>query len=211
MYNNRRINNPNDIVNKFASGISIRREKKAPPGGLGSDPYGISYDEGVNQNTSEIVKWVLKKMVDWLVTVMRKHSQEEFHRKMAGSYVAEEDGMTYPGFDFIREFRLHHRVKYAAFMKAAKKGKNLIVIDLNTQVNNLVEVLEWNGWMITPAERGALQILFRRFYNIIYNDIDLRKNKRVAQQKPKSMGERMGFFSNDPNRQLRDIFPKRRF
>ena len=200
----------NDLVKKFSSGISVAstpRPRKPP--GLGSDPIDITYDDGVNQNTNAIVQWVLKKAVEWLVLVIQKYHQDEFHRRMSGFYIAEEDGQRYPGFDFIRDFRVHNRVKYAAFMKAAKKGKHMITIDLNTQVNNLVDVLEWNGWFINPTERGALQILFRRLYNIIYNDIDIRKRKPMP--KKQSMGERMGFFSNDPNRQIRDVFPKRRW
>lgn len=209
--NNRRKNinefEKNKILNQFSSGIKIK-QSRTPKYGLGSDPTDISYDDSVNQNTGAIVQWALKKMVDYLVAVIQKYDQAEFHRRMAGFYIADEDGVRYPGYDFIKDFRIHHRVKFAAFMKAAKKGRNMIMIDLNTQVNNLIGVLEWNGWMITPIERGAIEILFRRLYNMIYHDIDIKTKKPHPK---KSVGERLGFFANDPTRQIKNTFSRKRW
>ena len=106
-----------------------------------------------------------------------KYSEEEFHRRMKGSYVLtikSRDGIeadrkvVLPGFDWIGDWRKFHKYKFMFFIKSVKEAKDWFVFNEEQIYNIIMQLLETKGWQVTEIEKENIKKTVRRLYNILY-------------------------------------------
>lgn len=133
-----------DIANMFASGVKQ------------TVPIGHDYESGQIANLSPVVQHILQNfMVPWLLKVLGKYSEPEFHRQMSGTY-QNAYGMPAKGKDFVADFYQNHRRSFGAFIRLTRKYRNMLQVDINDQVNKLVYVMNKKGWTVYEHEKQCI-------------------------------------------------------
>lgn len=133
-----------DIANMFASGVKQ------------TVPQGHSYESGQIANLSPVVQHILKHfMVPWLLKVLTKYSEAEFHRQMSGTYINAQ-GQPAKGKDFVADFYQNHRRSFSAFIRLTRKYRDILQVDVNDQLNKLVYVMNQKGWTVYPHEKQCI-------------------------------------------------------
>jgi hypothetical protein len=141
----RRPQEASDIANMFASGVRQ------------TTPAGHDYESGQVANLSPVVRHILQHfMVPWLLKVLTKYSEPEFHAQMSGTYINAQ-GQPAKGKDFIADFYQNHRRSFSAFIKLTRKYRNILQVDVNDQLNKLVYVMNQKGWTVYPHEKMCIQ------------------------------------------------------
>lgn len=146
-----------DIANVFAGGIKQQI------------PAGHDFESGQISNLTPIVQWILRNfMVPWLLKVLKKYTEAQFHDAMNGQYT-NSSGQVMRGRDFVADFYQNHRKSFGAFLKVARKNRKVLNVDINDQVNRLVMVLNKKGWKVYPHERQCFVDTLRKIMQIIYS------------------------------------------
>jgi hypothetical protein len=105
------------------------------------------------------------------------YSEEYFHRRMNNQYilvVKSRDGIepsrqvTLQGFDFIHDWRVHHRAKFAVFIKLARANKTWYTFNEEKIYEVLMKIMTEKGWVLSEKEKQSIKVTVRRLYNILY-------------------------------------------
>jgi hypothetical protein len=148
-----------EIANIFAAGVTTQQ----------GDITDFGYEAGQASNIQPVLNYILRQfMVPWLLKVLKKWSEPEFHQAMRGTYI-NSHGMSSTGRDFIEDFRLNHNKAFSSFVKLARKHRSSFRVDLNEQVNGLIMVLNRKGWTIYDHEKTCLYETIRKIMVMIYS------------------------------------------
>ena len=98
-------------------------------------------------------------VVPYFTDVITRHSQEEFHQKIA------------EGFDLVEDMRDNHPRLFNGFMKITKKFKNRLVFNEMVMLEMIVDIVQSEpyNWIITPEEQGKLFAMISRLKMEIYS------------------------------------------
>lgn len=105
-------------------------------------------------------------MVPWLIKVMAKYPEWEFHEKMAGFYYYK--GGWYKGWNFLGDMFYNHKKAFKSFIWVCRQCRNKMNINVDRQTNNLVNVIQTNGWKVTMEERNSINIVLSHVHDLIY-------------------------------------------
>jgi hypothetical protein len=156
-----KIGKASEIADVFAAGVSEVKPN------TGFSDY--SYETGQASNIQPVVTWILKQfMVPWLLKVMKKWSEPEFHRAMSGTYI-NSHGMSATGRDFIADFYQNHGKAFGSFLKLTRKYRYALRVDVNDQVNRLILVLNREGWKVYDHEKNCFYDTLRKIMQMIYS------------------------------------------
>lgn len=125
------------------------------------DKYSFNY--GMKQTFSNIID---KEISPWLVKCFTKYTPQQFHTIMSENYYNFDD-YTYRGFDFIGDWRKHHKRIFTAF-KLARKMQKYIVLDIDKIYNTIVNLLDENGYNLQDYEKQCIQYTIIKVYRLIY-------------------------------------------
>jgi hypothetical protein len=107
---------------------------------------------------------VIKEFMDYYVVpyftdVITRHTEEEFHTKIA------------EGFDLVEDMRINHPRLFNGFMRVTKKFKNRLVFNENIMLDMIVDIVESApyNWQISPEERHKLFGMVSRLKMEIYS------------------------------------------
>ena len=85
-------------------------------------------------------------VVPYFTDVITRHSQEEFHQKIAD------------GFDLVEDMRINHPDLFNRFLQVTRKFRNRLVFNENILLEVIIDIVESFPyyWKITPDERSKL-------------------------------------------------------
>jgi hypothetical protein len=109
---------------------------------------------------ASIIKEIMeRKIVPYFTDVITRHSQEEFHQKIA------------EGFDLVEDMRLNHPDVYHGFVNVARKFRKRLVFNENVLLEMIIDIVESYPyyWHITADERAKLYNMVLRLKMEIYS------------------------------------------
>jgi hypothetical protein len=107
-----------------------------------------------------IVKEVMEhKVVPYFSDVITRHSEKEFHEKIA------------QGFDLVEDMRNNHPDIFWAFMKVARRFKNRLVFNEGVMSDMVIDIVQSPpyNWFITADEHAKLFGMVSRLKMEIYS------------------------------------------
>ena len=114
----------------------------------------------IDKILNSIIKEVMEhKIVPYFSDVITRHSEQEFHTKIA------------EGFDLVEDMRFNHPQVFWAFMKVARKFKYRLIFNesvMSDMVIDIVESAPYN-WQISIDERAKLFNMVCRLKMEIYS------------------------------------------
>lgn len=80
-------------------------------------------------------------VVPWLVDCLQKYDESEFHSRMLDE-----------SWDFIGDWKQNHPKKFKAFIFGARRLRYAYDFDAKAITEQIVQILEDNGWKINETE-----------------------------------------------------------
>lgn len=99
------------------------------------------------------------KVVPYFTDVITRHSEAEFHQKIA------------EGFDLVVDMQVNHPNVYHGFVGVARKMRKRLQFNESVLVQMIVDIVESYPyyWRITPDEKMKLYNMVLRLKNEIYS------------------------------------------
>ncbi|HKG88801.1 MAG TPA: hypothetical protein VKA95_10775 [Nitrososphaeraceae archaeon] len=111
-----------------------------------------------------ILYTVIKEFMDYYVVpyftdVITRHTEEEFHKKIA------------EGFDLVEDMRINHPHLFNGFMRVTKKFQKRLVFNENIMVDMIVDIVQSPpyNWRISTDEHAKLFGMVSRLKMEIYS------------------------------------------
>jgi hypothetical protein len=107
-----------------------------------------------------IIKEVMDhKIVPYFTDVITRHSEAEFHQKIAN------------GFDLVEDMRINHPNIYNGFVGVARKLKKRLHFNENVLVEMIIDIVQEYPyyWKITESEKIKLYYMVLRLKDEIYS------------------------------------------
>ena len=108
---------------------------------------------------SSIIKEVMeRRIVPYFTDVITRHTEEEFHTKIA------------EGFDLVEDMQVNHPEIYNGFVNVARKFRKRLVFNEGVLVAMIIDIVESHPyfWNITIEERAKLYNMVLKLKMEIY-------------------------------------------
>lgn len=108
---------------------------------------------------NSIIKEVMEmRIVPYFTDVITRHTETEFHQKIA------------EGFDLVEDMRINHPQIFDGFVRVARKFKKRLVFNENVLLNMIVDIVESEpySWNISADERAKLYNMVLKLKMEIY-------------------------------------------
>ncbi len=98
-------------------------------------------------------------VVPYFTDVITRHTQEEFHQKIA------------EGFDLVEDMRINHPNLFNKFLNVTRKFKKRLIFNENIMLDIIIDIVQDFPyyWTITPDERAKLFDMIYRLKMEIYS------------------------------------------
>ena len=133
-----------------------------------------SFQAGMKSTVTNIID---AQIVPWLHHCFIKYSPEDFHNRMSvikdpitGKMIQARydfDGVSYRGFDYIEDWRRHHKKIFITF-KMAKRMQRYLELDGSKLYDTITNLLESKGYNLLPRERQCIRHTIAKVMRLIY-------------------------------------------
>lgn len=134
-----------------------------------------SFKEAYRKSVTSIVE----SFFGAIVFYFDKYSEQEFHDRMLLEDQKRilvdpitKDKYSLRGFQFVDDFKKHHKLRFAGILWVARRNKDIFKFDEDKLYKICVGLLEIKGWKINDMEKESLRQTVKRFNNLIYSSID---------------------------------------
>lgn len=144
----------------------------------GNNNYGDHSFKGMFRRSIESIS---QQFFNILSHYFDTYDESYFHKRMNGSYtivIKSRDGkepsrtVTLPGFNFLQDWKDHHRTKFAFFVHTARVQKTWFIFDEQKIFDTIVKLMETKGWVLSEREKESIKYTVRRLYNVLYLNWD---------------------------------------
>ncbi len=127
---------------------------------INNDKY--SFQSSMKNSVTSIID---TQIAPWLEKCFQKYPPDEFHKRMHGKY--EFDGFIYEGFDYMSDWRIHHRKMFIAF-KMARRMKKYLNLDGTKLYITITNLLESKGYRLQEHEKTCISHTIAKVLREIY-------------------------------------------
>ena len=126
--------------------------------------YSREYKDKINsQNVASSISVVI---APFMVNVLSKYSEADFHMKMAQRYIDEQGKLCF-GFDFIADWRDQHPYAFNIMTYFSRTLRNQLNFDVEIATDMVVDIIRAWKWHISAQEQKSIHHLLYRIKRII--------------------------------------------